>query len=161
MITAIIVALLGAPIACATSQCPANRAFETFACAAGVCTSDTPTASTFTAAGSQFVATDSIVGWVLTVCAIDGQSLNGGGIMEVWGWNPWTPTRVWRNMVLDLALASVASPTSCRGAPCQCVSWSDQTTVVSLPRRFKLVPNGVTASGGAYIEVYLAARTKI
>lgn len=145
-----------AEILCSTN-CPSNRQFESFTCTAGSCSGSAAVAADFTAS-NRYVTLDVAKAWTAKVCAASGQTLSGGGTLQVYGIDPWDSTVPWRNADLDMPLASKAGATTCTGAACRCVGWSDFLVGVNLPRKFKLVPDGVTVSGGATLSVYVYAK---
>lgn len=90
------------------------------------------------------------------VCANAGQTLSGAGTINVFFIDPYESV-VMRNPGLDLSV-SVTS-TSCQGAACQCQVFPDML-VKGGAGKMRLVPSGVTVSGGTTVRVGLIGGTK-
>lgn len=120
--------------------------YETQPCTAGSCSrSSNPSAST------DGMALGSARGWRVTVCAASGQTLSGGGTVQIWAMDPdidGNGTALWgRNTALDF------TPDS--GVRC---TFRDFKADVRLNGwRVQPVASSVTVSGGASIQVNVNA----
>lgn len=127
---------------------PSHSLHITTTCSAGTCTTSGPSSvpSPLPAVGAWFLLSD-VMSWRSYVCAASGQTLSGAGTIQ------------WYVYANSASLAGPSPyvyqtiPAGCAGARC-CFMPNAPTTMRfgdwALP-----VPNGITVSGGATLDVYV------
>jgi hypothetical protein len=157
-----------------SSACPERYYFETQPCTAGTCArSYAPLPTEFS--GGKGMSLAAYEGVQVTVCASNGHTLSGAGLLKWWVWEPWVPNSSSSTPSFDLDLADADRGEECSystladggvvsgvGAGdggsnltyrCRCLRFSDWKVGGLSSRRVILEGEGVTASGGDQIEV--------
>lgn len=123
------------------------RATVTTSCSGSPCSGSAPSASTD---GRSIAQARSIS---VRLCAASGQTLSGGGTLDVYGWDE--DDELW---AVSPSLA-ITVPASASGARCAIVM-ADAEVLVAFGR-VAVVPNAVTISGGASLGVKIYVRVKV